>query len=463
MTSSYDPATFRPLAFHAAAPAFLAGTDTPRAFLERCLAVIAEREPVVQAWVTINETGAKEAADHATARYKAGRPLSSIDGMPVGIKDLLQTKDMPTQMGSPLYKGNETRADSASVLALRQAGAVVLGKTVTTELGMSHPGPTTNPFDVTHTPGGSSSGSAAAVGAAMVPATLGTQVVGSIIRPAGFCANTAIKPTFGALHRGERLAFSQSHLGVHAGCLQDMWAVAFEISQRSGGDPGHPGLFGQVALAPPVLPTRLLVMETEGWAMTDPTTAEAFDRLLRQIEAAGVTLLRRSDSKLLDAFEHAIAASLAICRDICGYELRWTLEGLVERFPTGLSDSMYSRLVMAREMTLDDYRVLLVRREEARRALAAVAGLGDALISLSSVGPAPPLGNTAKDSGVTHTTGLPAFNAASSVLGAPAITVPLLAIGGLPVGVQFVGQHHTDAALSGIARWALDTLQPVIA
>jgi len=463
MTGSYDPADFQPLAFHAAIPAFRDGTDTPRHFLERCLAVIADREPVVQAWVTINEAGARSAADESTARYKSGRPLSSIDGMPVGIKDLLQTKDMPTQMGSPLYKGYQTHTDSASVLALRQAGAVVLGKTVTTELGMSHPGPTTNPFDPTRTPGGSSSGSAAAVGAAMVPATLGTQVVGSIIRPAGFCANTAIKPTFGALHRGERLAFSQSHLGVHAGCLQDMWAVASEISLRSGGDPGHPGLFGGLELAPPSKPTRLMLMESEGWAMTDPATADAFAQLLRQVEAAGIVVIRRQDSKLLDAFEHAIADSLALCRDICGWELRWTLEGLVERFGTGLSDSMTARLTMAREMTLDDYRLLLLKREEARRALAALAGIGDALISLSSIGPAPPLGNNAKDSGVSHTTGLPAYNAATSVLGAPAITVPLIAIDGMPVGVQVIGQPHTDAALSGMARWLLAHIRPVSA
>ena len=134
----------------------------------------------------------------------------------------------------------------------------------------------------------------------------------------------------------------------------------------------------------------------------------------------------------------------------------------MERFPTGLSESMRSRLTLARDMTVDDYRLLLLKREEARRALVAIAGLGDALISLSSVGPAPPLDNAARDSGVSHTTGLPAFNAATSVLGAPAITVPLIAIGGMPVGVQVVGQPHGDAALAGIARWLLDTIDPVV-
>lgn len=458
-TSSYDPATFKPLTFHDAVPAF-GDNDSPRAYLERCLEVIEVREPTVKAWVTLNQGGARAAADAATARYRAGRPLSTIDGMPMGIKDVLQTKDMPTEQGTPLFKDVQTKTDSASVLALRQAGAVILGKTVTTELGMSHPGPTTNPFNPGHTPGGSSSGSAAAIGAAMVPATLGTQVVGSIIRPAGFCANTAIKPTFGAIHRGERLAFSQSHIGVHAGCLTDMWQVLWEMGRRSGGDPGHPGLYGDTAPPAPRKPSRLIVMESEGWPLMDGRVGDAFGRVLAQLGKAGVTILRRADSPLIEHFEAAISESLAICRDVCGYELRWTLENLVERFPTGLSDSMMSRLDLARSMSLDDYRRVLLLRQQAQGAFRAIAGLADGLISVSSVGPAPPMTNTAKDSGITHTTGLPNFNAPTSVLGAPTITLPLLAVDGLPVGVQLIGQMHTDATLSALASWVHSAVTP---
>ena len=157
---SYSPGTFRPLTFHDAVPRFLDGSDTPRTYLERCLATIAAREPQVMAFASLNEAGAREAADASTARYKAGAPLSPIDGMPVGIKDLLETRDMPTEMGCVGYRGNFPKRDNAAVTALREAGAVVLGKTVTTELGGAHPGPTTNPFDPRRTPGGSSSGSA---------------------------------------------------------------------------------------------------------------------------------------------------------------------------------------------------------------------------------------------------------------------------------------------------------------
>ena len=257
---SYSPESFEPLTYSDCAPRFRDGNDTPRAYLERCLEVIAEREPAVKAWVVLNSPGAREAADASTERYRGGRPLSSIDGMPIGVKDLIETKDMPTEHGCAAFAGNNPRRDSAIVRALRDAGAIILGKTVTTEMGGAFPGPTTNPFDPGRTPGGSSSGSAAAIGARMVPAAIGTQVGGSIIRPASYCGNCALKPTMGALHRGERQGYSQSHVGVHAGSLADMWHVAIEIARRAGGDPGQPGLFG-----PPELPRHCARRASPSW------------------------------------------------------------------------------------------------------------------------------------------------------------------------------------------------------
>ena len=247
---TYSPQLFEPLTFFDMTPRFRDGSDTPRAYLERCLAVIADREPVVKAWVVLNPSGAREAADASTDRYRRGRPISSIDGMPIGIKDLIETKDMPTGHGCAAFAGNYTRRDSAIVRALRDAGAVILGKTVTTEMGGAFPGPTTNPFDPGRTPGGSSSGSAAVIGACMVPAAIGTQVGGSLIRPASYCGNCGLKPTMGALHRGERQGYSQSHVGVHAGSLTDMWRVAMEIARRAGGDSRPSGSVWRTGLIP---------------------------------------------------------------------------------------------------------------------------------------------------------------------------------------------------------------------
>src|SRR5882672_3071786 len=166
--------------------------------------------------------------------------------MPIAVKDIIETIDMRTGQGSPLWDGSVTRRDSASVHALREAGAIILGKVTTTEFASSESfASTSNPHDATRTPGGSSSGSAAAVGAGMVPAALGTQVVGSILRPASFCGCVGFKPSVGAINRsGSYDHFSQSCTGVLAASLEDAWLVAVNIAARAGGDPGYPGLLG---------------------------------------------------------------------------------------------------------------------------------------------------------------------------------------------------------------------------
>jgi Asp-tRNA(Asn)/Glu-tRNA(Gln) amidotransferase A subunit family amidase len=448
----YSPESFEPLTFFGAVPQFRDGRNSPRAYLEHCLEVIAEREPVVKAWVVLNASGARKAADMSTARHRSGRPLSPIDGMPVGVKDLIETKDMPTEHGCAAFAGNHPRRDSALVRALRDAGALILGKTVTTEMGGAFPGPTTNPFDPTRTPGGSSSGSAAAIGARMVPAAIGTQVGGSVIRPASYCGNCALKPTMGALHRGERQGYSQSHVGVHAGSLVDMWHVAIEIARRAGGDPGQPGLYGAPELSPPLRPARLMVMETAGWAGLDGKTREGFDHILAALRDAGVEVLRRGDDPLIEAFERGIADAQAMTTDICDWENRWSFENLVEQYPGKYSDTLFARLVAGRKLSLDDYRLRLLQREEAKSRLAAIAPLADALITLASPGPAP--------RGLAST-GDSVFNTPTSILGAPAVTVPMLAIDGMPVGIQIVGQRHADARTAGIARWLLETVRPI--
>ena len=442
--------------------AFLSGNDSPSQYLARCLQTIATREPEVQAWVTTNFEAAKKAAGEADQRYAAGNPISAVDGMPIAVKDVIQTRDMPTEMGSPIFKDRETGFDSASVDALRRAGALIMGKTVTTEFAFVKPGETRNPFDTSLTPGGSSSGSSAVVGAGMVPAALGNQVVGSIIRPAAFCGNYAIKPTLGALHMGEGLGLSQLHLGVHAASLQDMWAVASEIATRAGGDPGYPGLFGAATLGPPLRPERLIFVETEGWAKCDDGTRAAFQKMIDLIKAAGVEVITRASSQLIDEFEVKISDAVRLCRVICSFELRWVLRQYQE---TGLlSDDLAIWLDMAESLTLDDYRLALSERQQMRQSIAGIAAFGDALISLSSVGIAPAMDFLA-DSGepeFAYKTGDPSFNAATSALGVPAITIPKMAAQQMPLGVQLIGPAHGDWRLANIAKW-LDTEIPAVA
>lgn len=459
---SYSPKEFRALTWHDQAPAFRDGTDTPRAYLERCLAAIAEREPVVRAWAALNEAGARAAADASTARWKAGRPLSPIDGMTIGIKDLLETRDMPTEMGCAAYKGNFPKRDNAAVRALREAGAVVLGKTVTTELGGAHPGPTTNPFDARRTPGGSSSGSAAAVAARMVPAAIGTQVGGSIIRPAAYCGNVALKPTQGGINRGERQATSMSTHGPHAGCVEDAWLVAMAIASRAGGDPGKVALTGPAAPPAPLRPERLVVMETEGWEALDAASKSAFATLLSRLEAAGVTLLRRGDHPLVERFEQGIGDARATCNAITGWENRWSTRNLVDLHPEGVSARAKGVLAKAEAMTVADYQAALAVREEAQARHARIAPLADAVIALACPGPAPLWGGDVPGQPLEpRPTGDFVFNAPSSMLFAPAVTVPLLAVGGMPVGLQVMAQPNQDARAAAIARWLLASLPPV--
>src|SRR3984885_16363477 len=199
-------------------------------------------------------------------------PRSANDGMPVGVKDMIDTADMVTGMGLPLFDGYRPRFDAASVQGLRESGAVVVGKTVTTEFASSHTRGARNPWDLTRTPGGSSSGSAAAVGCGMLCGGLGTQVVGSILRPAGFCGAYGFKPSVGGINRGGSLDYlSQSVTGTIAASLADAWAMARAVAERVGGDPGYPGLIGPLTLPPSRRPARLALLRTAGW----PILAEA--------------------------------------------------------------------------------------------------------------------------------------------------------------------------------------------
>lgn len=448
---TYAPDTYQPLAFPEVRERFLKGEQLPSEFLEDCLATIDEREPIVKAWVVINKEGARAAAQESDRRYQAGTPLSPIDGMPIGVKDLIETKDMPTQMGSPAFTGSFPKRDSALVRALRDAGAIILGKTVTTALGFLDPGPTTNPFDPARTPGGSSSGSGAAVGAKMVPVTIGSQLVGSVLRPASFNANWALKPTFGGINRGERLGYSQSHIGIHAGCAEDMWATAMEIVHRVGGDPGHPGLYGGMSAPAPLAPKRLAVMETEGWSRLDEPSRTAFETLLQTLQARGVEIIRRKDLKLLALFEQSIATATADMMRLISWEQRWSLENLAEQHPGTLGPSLIRQLESGRGVTLETFREDLALRDLARQRMAALAAHCDAIISPASCGPAPRFEDSKK---TAFPTGDVCFSCVSSYLGTPSVTAPLLAVDGMPFGVQFMGQLHEDERVTAYARWA---------
>jgi len=431
--------------------AFSRGKSTPRAFLESCLDQITRIDKTVGAFITLNIERARRDADAATARWQTGKPLSPIDGMPIGIKDIIETADMPTGQGSPLWKGYATRRDSASVHALREAGAVIIGKTSTTEFAASEPWlGTVNPHDPKRSPGGSSSGSAAAVGAGMIPAALGTQVVGSILRPSSYCGCVGFKPTFGAINRGGAYDhLSQSAHGPLAASLSDAWLVARAIATRAGGDPGHVGLTGEVDFARRSKPKRLAVLQTAGWGATSEGARKAFEGARQQLARGGVELRGRGDDPAVEAAERALSESLVETRQINEWEGRWPLNTYADMDASKLSGLSQERLRNALKMTQKDYAALLARRNAARAAFEAAAANYDAFVTLGATGAAP-VGFA--------TTGNPAMNVAASFLGCPAITLPVLSDESLPLGLQFMAGKDCDAALFDVATWALATV-----
>jgi Asp-tRNA(Asn)/Glu-tRNA(Gln) amidotransferase A subunit family amidase len=296
------------LDFSKARTQFLSGADDPRAYLERCIAAIAARDPEVHAFVTLGLENARRAADASAERYRNGKPLSAVDGMPIGVKDIMDTGDLPTQMGNALYKGWQPRWDAACVHALRSGGAIVVGKTVTTAFAGGETNEARNPLDTRRTPGGSSSGSGAAVGAGMVPAALGTQTQGSTLRPAAYCGAFGLKPTHGALTMQgvHPISLTHDHLGVIAGSLEDVWCVASRIAAVAG-NPGGPGLQGASDNLPaPRKPRRLIVQHTRAWdSEVEPATRAAFNALLDELRKREVELVVSRDDKRFAALEDA--------------------------------------------------------------------------------------------------------------------------------------------------------------
>lgn len=429
---------------------FQSGRDTPRDFLERCLDVIAKRDKTVRAFVTLNEDGARKAADAASKRYKSGKPLSMVDGCPVAIKDIIATADMPTQMNSPAFKGWQSGQDAACVAALRKGGAVIIGKTVTTEFAIGYSGPTTNPFDVTRTPGGSSSGTAASVGAGMVPVGLGTQTQASTLRPASFCGAVGYKPSLGQLNTAgvHPLSATADHLGVIGATLGDVWRTASQISLGVG-SPGRRFLQGAGAAVPAAhKPRKLIRLYTRGWSEIDDTTQAQFEAAVEALAAQGVEIASRDTEPRIAALEDLLAADVDGALDIVAYELKWPFEDYIARYGKVIGERLHGLIKRANTMTPAEYERLLDTRNAMRRLWYETLADADGYISLASSGPA--------IKGLDYT-GSRTFLVYGSWLGVPAFSLPLFQSGGLPFGLQILGTPDNDGALAGVANWMMNT------
>ncbi len=434
-TEPGDPAG---LSAQEAAAEIRAGRLTAERLVQACLARIAEHEPAIQAWAFLDPEHALRQARQADRAMIEGKPLGGLHGVPIGVKDIFDTADMPTENGTPLHAGRRPAADATVLGLLRSAGAVVLGKTVTTELAVYTPGKTRNPWDPTRTPGGSSSGSAAAVATRMVPAALATQTNGSVIRPAAYCGVVGYKPTFGLVSRHGVLAQSArlDQVGVIARSLGDVALVAeaimaFDPLDRGMAPRAHPRLRDGLEQQPPA-PPRLAFVRTPYWDQADADTRERFEQL-----AGGLA----EEVKLSVAFEDAAQ----IHKTILEADLAVSFAEEYMRGAHRLSAMLRSMIERGQRSLTVDYLRAAASIQTLAQLLDDVLAKFDAILTPATTGEAPP---------GLRSTGSPIFCTIWTLCGAPAVTLPILTgANGLPLGVQLVGRRLEDGRLLRTARW----------
>jgi Asp-tRNA(Asn)/Glu-tRNA(Gln) amidotransferase A subunit family amidase len=431
-----DPTT---LTVVAAADAIRNGELASEALVRACLDRITAREDEVQAWAHLDPELALAQAREADAALRTGEATGALHGVPVGVKDIFDTADMPTENGSPIFAGRRPERDATCVAALRDAGAVIMGKTVTTELALLTPAKTRNPRNLAHTPGGSSAGSAAAVADHMVPAALGSQTAGSIVRPASFCGVYAFKPTLGLVPRAGVLM--QSHtldtVGLYARSIEDLALItdcmtAFEGDDATSVRRSRPGLLGTARAKPPI-PPRLAFVKTPSWSDADVQMRAAF---ATYVDSLGERAVEIDIPVLADVIEWQRIVQLAENAHYYG--------PLLQRAPELISPGLTQRLETGLAIDAQEYLRAITGREPAYRAVAAALKGFSAILTPAALGPAPE-GHTA--------TGSPIMNGLWTYLGMPTVSLPLLEARGLPVGVQLVGLRHDDGRLLRTARW----------
>ena len=424
-----------------AARAIREGSLSSEELVQACLARAGEIDGRVQAWAFLEPGHALAQARSRDRDRREGRPVGPLHGVPVGIKDIIDTADMPTENGTVLHSGRIPAQDATVVSMLRAAGAVILGKTVTTELATYAPGKTRNPHNPGHTPGGSSSGSAAAVASGMVPLALGTQTNGSVIRPAAFCGVYGFKPTHGLISRKGILKLSRTldQVGVFARTLED---IALACEQLVGHDPCDPDTrvraripFVRVAAEEPPLPPLFGFVRGPAWERAAAETKQAFAKLVSALGERAVEI---------DPPDSADQA-LEWVRIIMETEMAANLRPEWEKGRERLSESLRAQLERGRGIKAFDYLRACNRVSSINEDFEEIYERCDAIITPAAPGTAP--------KGL-EATGDPAFCSLWSLCGMPALNLPLLqGENGLPLGVQLVGPREGDARLLRSARW----------
>ena len=409
-----------------AARAIAAGKLTSEALVAACLDRIKQREDDVRAWAFIDRDVALKQARQCDREA----PKSRLHGIPVGVKDVIDTCDMPTEYGSPIYRGHRPAYDAACVAQVREAGGVILGKTVSTEFATRHPNKTRNPHNLGHTPGGSSSGSAAAVADCMVPIAFGTQTSSSIIRPAAFCGVIGYKPTFNLINRAGLKFLSESldTLGLLTRTIED----AALMVETLAGLPETP--FAAVATLKP----RVGFCRTPYWNQADAASQANLERAGQILAAAGAAV---SEVELTNEFSKLAETQITVS----AYEFFRALTYERTRYPQLISASLTARIAAGGKITRSQYEEGLALAERCRNRIADTFRDYDVLLAPSAAGAAP--------RGL-ESTGDPIFGLMWTLLLLPCMTLPYgKSPAGLPLGVQVIGRHGGDTAMYVAAEW----------
>ena len=418
------------------------GIISSEQLVEACLAHIREADPQVQAWAFLDPDHALAQARAADTLRLSGQPIGPLHGVPVGIKDIFDTADMPTENGSAIHRGRTPSRDATVVSMLRAAGAVVMGKTVTTEFAYFFPGKTRNPHNSEHTPGGSSSGSAAAVGANMVPLAIGSQTNGSTIRPAAYCGVIGFKPTHGLISRHRAFALSRTldHVGLFARSIDDIALIAEQLVGYDENDldtrPRARIPFIDVASEDPPLPPMFAFIKTPMWERADEDTKEGFAEIIEQLGAQVEEVeLFPSAGEAWQWHQHIMSAEMAL-----NLEREW------QHSRDQLSEQLRAQIERGQEVSATDYQRALARINPIHESFVELFEQRyDAILTPAAPGAAP--------KGLSST-GDPSFCTLWTLCGMPCVTLPLLqSAEGLPIGVQLVGPRAGDARLLRTARW----------
>ena len=422
------------------------GEITSQELVKACLDRIVEHDEAIGAWVHLDPDYALEQARNADEARERGHPLGELHGIPVGVKDIIDTADMPTENGTPLHAGRTPGDDAGVVERLREAGAVILGKTVTTELAVFSPGKTTNPHDAARTPGGSSSGSAAAVASFMVPLALGTQTNGSVIRPASFCGVFGFKPTFGRISRHGVLLQSPplDTIGVFGRKLADVALLSEVLMEFDSRDesmqPRARARISRIMAEEPPMAPRLAFVRSPVWDQAEESTKDAFRELISAVEDR--VELFQLPSSFDDAHE--------VHRQIMEADLARNFAREYRDGKDQLSTILCEMIERGQSVTAVQYNDAVARAGEFNEELDELFDVYDAILTPAAPGEAP----AGLDS-----TGSPAFCTIWTLCGVPALSMPLLqGPANMPLGVQMVGARGDDGRLLRTANWLIKAL-----